>query len=682
MHKKDMIQMVVVIILIVMAYFAFTAWFMPDPAQQPVEPPTQPQSKEPAEPGEIRSTDPSTARPSEPTEPTAGFNQIEREDARKHELSNSRMTAEISERGAVLETLRFVDAQGNTVYWRTPDNPRNSPSEPLELLGPVDATPEHIAPLALVLDGNDPLRNTSRWELLVNESGDPSEPQSLTFRFPHSEDAPHELDGTVVFKRITLVPRTYRLDVEVRVENHSERVREKVVGLWGAVGITNDGMRTSGEYTRVALYGSMDSRRWLDLESSPRVVDIGRQVTSRNEDLAAEGREVHDWISNREYDKISQPDRFLAAHGLRTQYFLAFLSHDPDNRDPRWSGAILPINHGRDGALSLVAPPLQVPPARDGTPGEAATRMLFYTGPRDRDMLTQAWLSEPPTDERLPVQWAELATAGFFDLIAVPLVWFLRVLSGWVGTGLAIILLTLFVRFALSPLSYRGQKSMATYAQKMKVVKPKLDAIKEKYKGKGDRDSQMKMLTETRAAMKEQNVGMLPLGGCLPMLIQLPIFIGLYHAFGASFFLRQAEFLWIRDLSLPDATFPGSTYVGDSIVSFIAYNGFLTINILPMLWIVLSIVQFKLQPKPDDPQQAAMQKQMGCIFPIMGMIFYGFASGFAFYFIVSSIYSIIESKLVRRNLVKQGVLPPPKKKGYVKDGDKPEYHAAASKNGS
>jgi membrane protein insertase Oxa1/YidC/SpoIIIJ len=117
--------------------------------------------------------------------------------------------------------------------------------------------------------------------------------------------------------------------------------------------------------------------------------------------------------------------------------------------------------------------------------------------------------------------------------------------------------------------------------------------------------------------------------------------------------------------------------VGDMfLLSFLTHNGFLTFNILPMLWIALSILQFKMQPKPDDPQQAAMQKQMGCIFPIMGLMFYGFASGFAFYFIVSSIYSIAESKLIKHNLIKQGVMPPPKKKLDVKAGDKPDYHAA------
>jgi YidC/Oxa1 family membrane protein insertase len=392
------------------------------------------------------------------------------------------------------------------------------------------------------------------------------------------------------------------------------------------------------------------------------------------------GREDRTWVTNRELDDVTNPDRYLVAHGLRTQYYLAFLGADPDLPDGRWTGRILPIGESaaaRTGAISLVAPPVTVPAASGDTPGEASRRMLLYAGPRDKQILEDAWLAVPPQDERLPVRWSKLGSSGFFDLIASPLVWLLRHLTSAVGAGLAIILLTLIVRILLSPLSYRGQKAMAVYAQKMKVVKPKLDAIKEKYAGKKDRDSQMKMLTETRLAMREENVGMLPLGGCLPMLLQLPIFIGLYRAFGTAFFLRQAEFLWIKDLSLPDATIPGSWYIGEGWLSFIAYNGFLTLNILPVLWIVLALVQFRMQPKPDDPQQQAIQKQMGCIFPLMGVIFYGFAAGFALYFIVSSLYSIGESKLIKHNLRKQGVLPPPGSKDTkVKDGDKPDYHAA------
>ncbi|MCC7510460.1 MAG: membrane protein insertase YidC [Planctomycetes bacterium] len=673
MQRKEMIQMVVVIILIVAGFYACQAWIIP-PSATPAPPANQPGTP-PANqpPPEIRSTGPAAATTSTATEAdkSRGFAPIGRADARQWSLANSRLTATVSDRGAVLDSVTFVDADGNVVFWRTPDNPTVEPGEPLQLLRPEEAAPD-IAPFALLIDKNDDARNTSRWELVLNETGD-SGVQSLTFRFPPSKGFEHdaESDGTVLYKKITLYPGEYRLDVNVRIENRSDKVREKFVGIWGPVGITNDGMRTAGEWSRVALYGSTDSKRFTSLEDSPTIPSLAEAVKERNEELG----KTNAWITNRDLDEIEDPDRFLIAHGLRTQYFLAFIAQDPDVRDQRWSGAVLPI--GTTAAISLTGPALVVPAAEAGKPGQQSVGMRLYAGPRDRDALSAAWLVEPPKDAELGAQWAELATSGFFDLIASPLIWFLRLLTNLVGAGFAIILLTLFVRFALSPLSYRGQKAMAVYTQKMKIVKPKMDAIKEKYKEKTDRDSQMRMLTETRAVMKEQNVGMLPIGGCLPMLIQLPIFIGLYRAFGAAFFLRQAKFLGIHDLSLPDATIPASTFIGEGWISFLAHNGWLTINILPMLWIALSILQFKMQPKPDDPQQAAMQKQMGCIFPLMGLMFYGFASGFAFYFIVSSMYSIAESKLIKRNLVKLGITPPPRKKGEaVKETDKPDYHGS------
>ncbi|MCF6228985.1 MAG: YidC/Oxa1 family membrane protein insertase [Planctomycetes bacterium] len=306
---------------------------------------------------------------------------------------------------------------------------------------------------------------------------------------------------------------------------------------------------------------------------------------------------------------------------------------------------------------------------------DATINMSMYLGPRDKTYLEESWAAHEPENKELDPVWTDLATSGFFDLLSAPRVLLLSLLGGWVGPGMAIIFLTLIVRFGLSPLSYRGQKNMAVYTQKMKIVKPRLDVVKEKYKDKKDRDTQLKMLTETRAIMKSEGVGFVPIAGCLPMFLQLPIFIGLYSAFGNSFFLRQEGFLWISDLTLPDASFGIATKVG-GIIEMLSHNGYLTLNVLPILWIVLSILQFKMQPKPDDPQQAAMQKQMGCMFPIMGLFFYGFASGFAFYFIISSIYSMGESRLIKYNLRKSGVLPDPKTEVKVKDGDKPEYHAS------
>jgi YidC/Oxa1 family membrane protein insertase len=677
MHRKDMFQMIITIAAILVVFFALQAWLIPSPAPRPAEEPRPTETEDADEETEDPQTPDDPDAPAEPADPEITddgprlFRPMEREDARTFRLSNARLTAVVSERGAVIERLEYIDRDDNIVYWQTPNDPRDRPHRPLSLLEPSELAPE-LAPLALHIDEHDNARNASRWELVDQRVGEGGANESLTFRFPSAEfvETVPEYTGVVLFKTMTLLPDTYRIDVEIRAENLGASSTELTVGVWGPVDITNDGMRSSSEYTRVALYGSTESRRYSSLEGWPPVRDIGRRVNRKLLDM---GRDDRPWVTNRELDDITNPDRYLVAHGLRTQYFLAFLGSDPDQPDGRWTGRIQPVGDaGRTGAISLIAPPMSVPAA-----GTDSRRMLFYVGPRDKQYLEDAWRAAPPEDEFAPVQWTKLGTSGFFDLIASPLIWLLRHLTSVFGAGLAIIMLTLIVRFLLSPLSYRGQKAMAVYAQKMKVVKPKLDAIKEKYSGRKDRDSQMKMLTETREAMKAENVGMLPLGGCLPILLQLPIFIGLYRAFGTAFFLRQAEFLWINDLSLPDATIPGSWYIGEGWLSFIAYNGFLTLNILPVLWIVLAIVQFRMQPKPDDPQQQAIQKQMGCIFPLMGVIFYGFASGFALYFIVSSLYSIGESKLIRHNLRKQGVLPPPGKKDTkVKEGDKPEYHTA------
>ncbi|MCA8934848.1 MAG: YidC/Oxa1 family insertase periplasmic-domain containing protein [Planctomycetes bacterium] len=682
MHRKDMIQMVVVIAVLVVAFFLAQKYLFPASPPPVIDgngsgnklASNEPPANKPAPPT-IEDNTPSTEVKPEPTSKDIqrGFKVIAPADANIHKLANERLTAEFSDRGAVLHRLTFIDADGKPVYLHTPDNPVDAPEKPLELLHPLEEVPD-LLPMALVLDKNDEWRNTSRWEV-VEDAPQPEKGKSITFRFPPSRgfEYSQESDGTVIYKTITLLPDTYRFDIKIRIENKGSKGAEKVVGMWGPVGMTNDAARNSAEHSRIALYASTDSKRYIQFEDSPTIRALASDVEDLNADLEEEGEEVHDWVSARKLDDVTDEDRFLVVHGTRTQWFIAFIAADPDNRDQRWSGQVLPIKgNDQNAATSLIAPKLTIPAGE-----QAEVQMRFYAGPRDKERLSDAWLANPPADEAIKLQWTELATSGFWDVIATPLIWILRVLTGLVGPGLAIILLTLIVRFGLSPLSYRGQKSMATYTQKMKVVKPKLDAIKEKYEGKKGQDAQLKMLTETRAAMKEHNVGMLPLGGCLPMLIQLPIFIGLYRAFGNAFFLRQADFLWIHDLSLPDATIPISTYLGDSWLGFLAHSGWLTFNLLPMMWILLSIVQFKLQPKPDDPQQASMQKQMAFLFPLMGLMFYGYASGFAFYFIISSIYSISESKMVKRALIKQGVMPDPKKKPKVADDDKPEYHGAS-----
>ncbi|MDC1142603.1 YidC/Oxa1 family insertase periplasmic-domain containing protein [Planctomycetota bacterium] len=663
MHRKDMIQMIVTIVVLLGLFVAYQS-FSSDP--KPVVKKTNKASVPANTPDNTGDNKPDT--PENPADPKpepavkieAGFEELPRKNAVTHSLKNERMTVVFSERGGTIQSATYINADGEIVYYRTPNDPTQEPSKVLEIItGGLD-----IEPLALQFDSKDNLRNASRWSVEKKSK------QSITFRFPAGTAT--QADETAIFKTIELLPETYRLNVSIRIENQSTKSKDITVGLWGPIGITNDGSDTAAEHSRVALYGSTDSQNWSDLEESPQLKGFTSSFNDTLAEMQEDNGHENSFLTNLEYDEIDENDRFLIAHGLRTQYFLAFLASNPDEPDSGWIGHVRTAGKGSKAraAVSMIAPELNIDAKSDAT-----VSMSLYIGPRDKDTLEAAWDASKPENEEMDALWTGLATSGFWDFFAAPLVILLHGLTGLVGPGLAIIFLTLIVRFALSPLSYRGQKNMAIYTQKMKVVKPRLDAVKEKYKDKKDRDTQLKMLTETREIMKSEGVGFVPIAGCMPMFLQLPIFIGLYRAFGNSFFLRQESFLWIGDLTLPDASI-GVVTQASGLFGMLAHNGYLTLNILPILWIVLSIMQFKMQPKPDDPQQAAMQKQMGCMFPIMGLFFYGFASGFAFYFIISSIYSMGESRLIKYNLRKAGVMPDPKKEVKVDANDKPEYHAS------
>jgi YidC/Oxa1 family membrane protein insertase len=672
MDRKSWIQMIFTIAIVVVLFFALQAWVLPkrEPSQNAPNTP----AANTAETPKVTDTTPSSQRTTEPTaaDKEHGFDPITRKDANKLKLANEKLTAVLSERGGTIESLSFVNEKGENVFLHTPDDPTVKPDKPLQLINPSDNL-AGIAPLALKLDKNDQMRNTSRWEagtISTNDRGD----KAITFRFPPAPKL--ESDGSVIFKTLTLRKDTFRIDVSLRIENHGSKSIEKVAGIWGAAGLTNDSIRGASDYARVALYGSTLNPRYNTDKGGDTVTAFEKKLLKYNEHLKEEneGAAAAETIDTIWLDDKTGEGYYLMAHGLRTRYFLAFLAADIDAPSTQYSGRIKPLATATEHtiACALVTPKLEIAADKD-----ASTHLVFYVGPRDKKSLDAAWEAVPPKEEGVPNHWIELAPTGWPFIVTAPFAWVLRFLSGFLGTGLAIIGLTLFVRLLLSPLSFKGQKSMAIYTKKMKVVKPKLDAIKEKYADRKDRDAQLAMLQETREAMRAENVGFFPFGGCLPMLMQMPIFIGLYQTFANAFFLRHQSFLWIHDLSLPDASLPFSMevhWLPGFVGGFLAHNGIFTINVLPLAWIALSLVQMRMQPKPDDPQQAAMQKQMGCIFPIMGLMLYSYASGFALYFMVSSIYSLIETKLIKRHLIAAGITDPPKAK--VDPDAKPEYRGA------
>ncbi|MDP7035862.1 MAG: membrane protein insertase YidC [Planctomycetota bacterium] len=232
---------------------------------------------------------------------------------------------------------------------------------------------------------------------------------------------------------------------------------------------------------------------------------------------------------------------------------------------------------------------------------------------------------------------------GFFGWVVSPILGILQFLHGFLGNwGWSIILLTFFVKVGLHPLTKKSQVSMHTYSSKMKEFKPEFDRIREVYK-----DDRQKLNEEVMKLYKRHGVNPVPVGGCLPIFIQMPIFFGLFTAFRQSILLRQSTFFWVEDLSQPDR--------------FHSFEGFSLplvgsdLNLLPIIMTVLWLIQSQLQPKSEDPQARQQQKIMAWMPLIFGAMFYSMASGLVLYWLTSNAIGIVEQFYIRRHLKEMGI---------------------------
>jgi YidC/Oxa1 family membrane protein insertase len=234
-------------------------------------------------------------------------------------------------------------------------------------------------------------------------------------------------------------------------------------------------------------------------------------------------------------------------------------------------------------------------------PRQAVTyRIAVYLGPKDRGLLGSVGKGlERGVDY------------GWFSWLAIPFLGILqfcfRFLRSW---GLAIVALTLLVKVALFPISFKMFRSM----KKMQELQPKMTALKSKFKN----DNQA-LQQATMALYKEHKVN--PMAGCLPMLVQIPVFFALYKVLYNAIELRAAGFLYIPDLSLKDPYY-----------------------ITPILMGVTMLIQQRMTPTVGDPMQAKMMMFMPVI---MTAMFINFSSGLVLYFLFSNVMSIGEQKLFR-----------------------------------
>ncbi|HXB72728.1 MAG TPA: membrane protein insertase YidC [Candidatus Acidoferrales bacterium] len=303
--------------------------------------------------------------------------------------------------------------------------------------------------------------------------------------------------------------------------------------------------------------------------------------------------------------------------------------------DTYFAAVFLPENNTRMEQVTFgdtVRTPLEekpLPYAGVAVSDGAANRFELFVGPKDVDLLRS-----------INPKLEQVVDFGWLGVLAKPL--FLVV--NWLNDhavhnfGWAIVLVTVAINFVLFPLKLTNMKSM----RKMQALKPQIDAINDRYKNVGLRDP--KKAEQNQEVMDlYKKYGVNPMGGCVPMLLQIPFFIAFYKVFTVSVEMRGATWLWVHDLSQPEQ---------------------IPIKILPLTMIASQFIMQKMTPQAGgDPNQQKMMMFMPLIF---GIMFYNFASGLVLYYLTSNLVSMGQQYFFNHTAVAEAAarsVAPPKKTG-------------------
>lgn len=239
--------------------------------------------------------------------------------------------------------------------------------------------------------------------------------------------------------------------------------------------------------------------------------------------------------------------------------------------------------------------------------------MDVYMGAKERDLITAAGTH---TDA--------IMNYGWFSMFAIFMSWSLNIIYGWFGDaswawGMAIVLLTVFIRIVIWPLHNKSTRTM----KRMGKLQPIMKELREKHA-----DNPKKLNQETMKLYKTYGVN--PMGGCLPMLIQIPIFFGVFKMLGAAVEMRGASFLWVDDLSRPDTL----------------WDVFgVPINVLPIVMAITMVLQMQLTPQSGDK----LQRRIFMLMPLMFFFFcYNYAAALALYWSTQNIVSIGQTLLMKK----------------------------------
>ena len=422
-------------------------------------------------------------------------------------------------------------------------------------------------------------------------------------------------------------PAAYQLEFSLTLENHGSQATTLVYGLQGPVGVPLEDLENS-------RYAS--SIKWTKLNGSE--VEVVDAITS------AEVAEKED-----DQERQQQPSETWHYVGVDVQYFAALLFPSPDqvqesiDTTPRgYIARATPQLVHRNTKTPLYTQASVLLSSHDIklAAGQKVTHnYTLYTGPKRPQLLT-------PLKAQDVLDVTNIFWIG--KHISRAMLYFLDVIHSLVpglGYGFAIIVLTISVRLMMHPLT----RKQALSAKIMKDLKPEIDKLKEKH---GD-DKQAFGRAQMDLFRKHSYN---PFSGCLPIIVQLPIFIGLYQALGSSVDLRRASFLYIENLAGPDRLFHHGFEIPFLGADF---------NLLPLITVVLYLVNNRMfMPPPTTDEAAMQQKMMNVMMIVFGFLFYRLPAGLLCYFIVSTLWGMGERKLM-------DLLPTPQPKTVIEGEEKP-----------
>ncbi len=497
----------------------------------------------------------------------------------REEIVSKNSRVFISEKSRLKGSISLIGARFDDIILKDYNETLSENSELVTVFSPRGTTSPYFAEFGWVTKKNniDVPQPDTLWKIVKGKELGVNTPITLEWVSP---------DG-FVFTRIISVDENFMFTIQQKIKNNSNKTHSFI------------------PYGRINRSGTPKTSGFYILHEGPIAVFNERLIEIDYDDLLDEKSTRN--ISNGGW------------LGITDKYWLAAII--PDQKSTVEAGFRATANNGIRYQAEYNSSALDIQPNQ-----EVSISSNLFVGAKEVDLLDyySENLSLSMFDRAVDFGWFYIITKPLFQILH----WFSSIFG---NVGLSILALTVLIRIGLFPLANKSFKSMS----KMKILTPKIQEIRERYK-----NDKLKMQQEIMLVYKNEKVN--PLSGCLPILIQIPIFFALYKVLFVTLETRHAPFYgWIKDLSAPDPTTIFNLF---GLLNF-SPPSFLLIGVWPILMAITMFLQTKLNPTPPDPLQAKIMTYLPVVFLFL---FATFPAGLVIYWTWNNVLSIGQQWIIMK----------------------------------